>query len=783
MAEALAAVGVAASLVQLTDVSIRTCLYLYAFFSSLHNSQPDLHRHILVIKDVHDAIQLIRKTVSCQKLTEAEGRALGDQLNNVEEELSSLERATAGKDPTTLRTRVTWVLKSAETERALQRLENHKTTLVLLLQALNLSQSERILYSQTSTQTHLRCLVEEQKRHGAAMRSEVGKGVEELAIRMGSLDSTFGLCQQSLKEGFSNMSHEIQVSEEHVGNMLRHELQRQLRPLVEEALTKSEIQNAAALEQFRAVVDDAATQITRNISRQGDREKQFAVLETGSTSNLHNSAVPEQHFQHSMMTRPVAGRQSENSLDICPTSLTHVSHTWRSTIVAAFSHWGSIPHVGTFRVEYKTHTEPNRRFCTFKIDFWPSIIFFRRRNLSLKYSSRPDGQGYISLCPSLAVRPIISDHDPIWDMIRDDDVYAVTSRFYECKNGPFDQDDHGRSLLMRAANWGGYQVAQFLINHGADPTQTTACGKDCLTALLGQAVFQAVMPPPCACYGGSIETNFDLFAVAFHSFIAVGCDIEDCEITIFDVLLHPGFESVPHNRWEESDEDDWETDSETSDRDSPSEPKCEITDEEDHNDNDGLDDTDHNHDAPPPKADQERYLADIRRLAEFLGRQGLDLLHQTTFELTQVLDESQRMALPVLQQCGLDGNYANPVRDTMKPIIYTAMVFPDSVIGELDNLVSIISTGADIYTVEWADDFWVGDVEPDGVMSPTAYAKATGMVEEWEEALRRAGYDPREVFIEDERRRREFRLRQGVKSSAVEVFPDCSELSVRKRRV
>ncbi|RSL96111.1 hypothetical protein CEP52_011692 [Fusarium oligoseptatum] len=528
MAEALAAVGVAASLAQLTDASIRTCLCLYAFFSNLRNSQPDLHRHILVIKDVHDTIQLIRKTVSCQKLTETEGRALGDQLNNIIQELSSLERATAGKDPTTLRTRVTWVLKSAETERALQRLENHKTTLVLLLQALNLGQSERILYSQTTTQTHLQCLVEEQKRNGAAMRSQIGRGMEELGIRMGSLDSTFGLYQQSLKEGFSNMSHEIQVSEEHVGNMLRHELQRQLRPLVEEALTKSEIQNAVALEQFRAVVDDAATQITRNISRQGAREKQLTVLETSSTSKFHDSTDPTQHFQHSTMARPVARKQ------------------------------------------------------------------------------------------------------------------------------------------------------------------------------------------------------------------------------------------MPLNRYEENDEEDcseesvWEPDSELSDQDSSSEPECEITDEEDQNGNDGLDDTDHNCGAPPSKVDHERYLADIRRLAEFLGRQGLDLLHHTGSELTDVLYESQRMGLLVLQQCGLDGNYTDPMMETMKPIIYAALCslsYAASITNEMENLVRIISTGADIYTVEWADDDWVERVEPDGVMSPTAYAKAEGLVEEWEEALRRAGYDPREVFIEDERRR------------------------------
>lgn len=47
MAEALGAVGAAASFVQLTDVSIRTCLYLYSFFSSLHKAQNEFQRHVI----------------------------------------------------------------------------------------------------------------------------------------------------------------------------------------------------------------------------------------------------------------------------------------------------------------------------------------------------------------------------------------------------------------------------------------------------------------------------------------------------------------------------------------------------------------------------------------------------------------------------------------------------------------------------------------------------------------------------------------------------------------
>ena len=91
-----------------------------------------------VIRDVHNTIQLIRKTVDGQSLNEAEKEALSSQLKSLTQELSTLEKEIAGKDPTKLRVRIVLALKSAETERALQRLEGHKTTLLLHLQALDL---------------------------------------------------------------------------------------------------------------------------------------------------------------------------------------------------------------------------------------------------------------------------------------------------------------------------------------------------------------------------------------------------------------------------------------------------------------------------------------------------------------------------------------------------------------------------------------------------------------------------------------------------------------------
>ncbi|KAK4446753.1 hypothetical protein QBC34DRAFT_427816 [Podospora aff. communis PSN243] len=70
------------------------------------------------------------------------------------------------------------------------------------------------------------------------------------------------------------------------------------------------------------------------------------------------------------------------------------------------------------------------------------------RSLSLKYSSQRDWQGYSALLPSLAMHPILTDHDAIWEMIASDDLEGVIDLFRQRKNGPFDQNDNGKSLLM-----------------------------------------------------------------------------------------------------------------------------------------------------------------------------------------------------------------------------------------------------------------------------------------------------------------------------------------------
>lgn len=79
---------------------------------------------------------------------------------------------------------------------------------------------------------------------------------------MGILDSAVGISQECLREGFFTISREIQVSGEHLRSIFRQELQRQLQPLVEEAMTRSEMRRAATPRQLCLDVGAATTSVT-----------------------------------------------------------------------------------------------------------------------------------------------------------------------------------------------------------------------------------------------------------------------------------------------------------------------------------------------------------------------------------------------------------------------------------------------------------------------------------------------------------------------------------------
>jgi hypothetical protein len=92
----------------------------------------------IVIRDVHDAIQLVRKTTASQSFSPTEETMISQLILSLTQELSALEKTTAGKDPSKLSVRLRWVMKAAETDRILQELECRKTSLILLLQTLTM---------------------------------------------------------------------------------------------------------------------------------------------------------------------------------------------------------------------------------------------------------------------------------------------------------------------------------------------------------------------------------------------------------------------------------------------------------------------------------------------------------------------------------------------------------------------------------------------------------------------------------------------------------------------
>ncbi|KAJ4323716.1 hypothetical protein N0V84_004191 [Fusarium piperis] len=424
----------------------------------------------------------------------------------------------------------------------------------------------------------MQSLVQQQKRDGAAMRSDVGKAIREIDNRITALDTVFALYQQHFKDAFSFMSREIRVSEEHVGNIVRNELRRQLRPLVEEILTKSEIQNSAMLEHFRVLIDDAATEILKCIASEGDRKEQLTTRDTNSTPSQHHSANAEQHPQHSMMARP-ATQEHTNSLDTDPASLARASRTWCST--TKHSYQANIPYIGSFRVEYRTHEERKGRFCTFRIDFWPSTIFLLRRSISLKYSTRPDIQGMsVSMLHTPGATELLSSYStkvPI----------------------PHKQPRKFSGLVCYA------QLSYWVLFRS---------GQDSLNALLTREIATTFIIPPC--YDRrfvSMAKHFESFCTTFHSMVALGCDLEDCEFTICDHHLDPKFSKLPFDcRKRDRQENDpkeavSESDSISMIHGSSTQSQCEDTDDE----------------------AQEDYLGSIRRLAGFLNLQGFDLLHNS----------------------------------------------------------------------------------------------------------------------------------------------------------
>lgn len=91
--------------------------------------------------------------------------------------------------------------------------------------------------------------------------------------------------------------------------------------------------------------------------------------------------------------------------------------------------------------------------------------------------------------------------------------------------------------------------------------------------------------------------------------------------------------------------------------------------------------------------------------------------------------------------------------------------------------MDFLADGCDLYDIGWLFD----DPACDHLVTPTVAAEELGVTPSWRWALIAAGYNADEVFAEDARRRRSFRLREGASSSEVDMEGGAPRGSLRRR--
>ncbi|KAF4446295.1 ankyrin repeat protein [Fusarium austroafricanum] len=729
MAEALGIVGAAASFIQLIDASLRTSLSLYAFFSALNNALPELQRHIILIRDIHDVVQLVRKTADAAAFEEAEKIMLTRQLKSIVDELSTLQKVTDGKDPAKFGTKMRWIMKKPETRQTLQNLENHKTCLILQLQALNIGQSRQILNLQSSSSTDLgslKLLLEQQKQDVTMSNSNIQASLAGLHTMM---ESNLQLHQESLD---ASRNQNMMASESHLDEAIRRVLNNHILPEVEKRFAaRSEMNNTVILPQVQAVMKHATAQILSQVDK--NTSGGISTCKRESSINKHSRPrEPRSPNPSSRCLQPDSSLSTFGPTNIT-TSLTNStpgSSTWRGVLISKWSHCIPIPHIGIFRIDYRVYARPRDRFLAITIDFWPTNNRIPTRGISLRYSSSRDSHGYTALFPSLAIRRIISIDDRIAKLIMADDTDGVQVLFQTHQNSPFDRYQGGMTLLEHALVKSSYRTAQFLLSQGADPTEKDIeCGWNSLRDLVELAV-QGVALGQWSIRGEDLS----IFCNLFHSIVAAGCDPDDSDLSPFSWYIISEDSGALQFHQDEGD-------------------------------------------------DVAEYLAGVRSLAQFLEFQGIKVI--TSWSVFEAFRDPSEITLLALQALGLKTDYQGHSFPSGNSVIYMALRAFDDPLGPLDalmnNLVSLILNGANIYDIQWGSGS--GWYEEDGIVSPTLFAEGLGLMKLWMEALEAAGYDPEEVVLEDIRRCQEFRRLHGARSSGVEVSQTDSECSIRRRLV
>ncbi|EJT77343.1 hypothetical protein GGTG_07255, partial [Gaeumannomyces tritici R3-111a-1] len=724
MADALVLVT---SILQVADVGLRTSLGLYAFFTALHKAKPEFSRYLIVLRDVHDSLRLLQKWVlDCPAdtvLDEDGGSALRRQLVSITDELSSIENITAGKDPSKPTGKLRWVLKKPEVERKLLRLESHKTSLLILLQAVDMRKTAQLLQAQTS----------------------LGAKVCSLEAR---IEQQGKLYQQSLEDSFASLARGIHGSDTDAGYAVRRALEVYLQPMLENELAtiraRDDTKRAAEMRGFCAILNQASSRIDSHISLLESRNKlppNHAMEPSQPIPPRHCSAMQDyrglgslgaissHHFDAATISRgvyPVPAPRCEIPIG-----------------TSEWSYWANIRRVGTFRLRYWLSAGPRGKVYNFTACFWPSSTVIFKTAFSLKYSNRHDAHGYLPLFPSLAIFPVLPRDDPVWEIIRQDDLPGLMARFSQKLNTLFDEDAGGVTLLMCASRNQSYKIVEFLLRYGVDPMRLP---RDLLYGTSSQALAAMVLFKAFQAFTGRVsssngpdDADLQAFRYTVRLLVAAGCDINSFSPgTAISMAMNK--ENGPKRMW-----------------------------------GDGT---------------RSQYLNRVTHLAEILSQEGYDMLSWLDRSvLVMVLHRPCARSLPVLRAVGLTGG-CSPSSD--KPACSNAVLYlvleacamaisggkqQISCLAAGENLVDVLVDGCNLYDVGWLHN----NPSLNRPITPTLVAEELGITATWRWALMVAGFDVAEVFAEDARRVRWFRLQKGAKSSGVDMQGSVLQGSIRRR--
>ena len=237
-------------------------------------------------------------------------------------------------------------------------------------------------------------------------------------------------------------------TEDAILRVVRLELQNLLHPVIEAISRSEDHQKTLGLQ-----LQDMAYHLCTRLAQTPAAPKESSP---GITSqNLPGNDLEPYHNRESC--RAVSdnwyiadSEPSHHSGTYCP--VTSFNHLPEYTVtVSRWTYWRQWSWLGTIRVEVKwsVRYNGNRRSKNMEIsiNFCPSWPLLRRNCVSLLYSTSPVINTYYQLCPLVATFPIISDHAPVWDCIRKNDVDGLRYLLDNGLAGPNDQDQHGQTLL------------------------------------------------------------------------------------------------------------------------------------------------------------------------------------------------------------------------------------------------------------------------------------------------------------------------------------------------